>query len=113
MKDDEVKDRNLSITLALFPLTLLIFLLGLSVYLFGSDSSYGANQIALVMATFAAAVVGGKIGIPWSQLQKGILNGIMIGLAPNPNSTCCWRIDWNMDTLRHCAKYDLLWCTDS
>ncbi len=81
-QDNEVKDRNLSSTLALFPLTLLIFLLGLSVYLFGSDSSYGANQIALVMATFAAAVVGKKIGIPWSQLQEGILNGIMIGLAP-------------------------------
>ena len=82
IQSNEVKDRNLSITLALFPLMLLIFLLGLSVYLFGSDSSYGANQIALVIATFAAAIVGKKMGIPWAQLQEGILNGIMIGLAP-------------------------------
>ena len=59
MEDNEVKARNLSTALALFPLTLLIFLLGLSVFLFGSDSSYGANQIALVMATFAAAIVVG------------------------------------------------------
>ena len=82
MEDNEVKEPNLSIALALFPLVLLIFLLGLSVFLFGSDSSYGANQIALVMATFAAAIVGAKIGIPWAQLQEGILNGIMIGLVP-------------------------------
>ncbi len=73
---------DLTIVLALFPLTLLILLLGGSVYLFGSDSSFGANQIALVVATFSVAIVGKKIGMPWKELQAGILNGIIVGLAP-------------------------------
>jgi NhaC family Na+:H+ antiporter len=33
------------------------------VYLFGSDASYGANQIALVLATAVAALVGQRTGI--------------------------------------------------
>ena len=82
MQYDKLNEQNLTIPLALFPLALLILLLGLSVYLFGSDSSYGANQIALIIATFSAALVGKKIGIPWKKLQEGILNGILIGLTP-------------------------------
>jgi len=57
-------------------------LLAFSVFLFGADSSFGANQIALVLASCVAALVGRRIGIPWSEVQNGIIDGIGVGLAP-------------------------------
>src|SRR5690606_16801592 len=42
-----------------------VALLGLSVFLFGSDSSAGANQIALVIGAVLAALVGVKNGHHW------------------------------------------------
>ena len=51
--------------MALTPIIFLVLLLGCSVYLFGADSSYGANQIALVLATCVAALaVGGTVFEP-------------------------------------------------
>lgn len=47
-----------SLWAALVPVFVLIGLLSLNVYLYGEDSSYGPNQIALLMAAGAAAIVG-------------------------------------------------------
>lgn len=69
--------------LALAPIVFLIALLACSVYLFGADSSYGANQIALVMASCVAAVVGQRTGLSWRAAQDGIINGITVGLGPS------------------------------
>ncbi len=68
--------------LALTPIAFLVTLLAASVYLFGSDSSYGANQIALVLATCVAALVGRRAGIKWRDAQEGIVHGIGVGLGP-------------------------------
>jgi len=73
---------QLNLPLALTPILFLITLLGCSVYLFGSDSSYGANQIALVLATCVAALVGRRLGLPWKTAQEGIITGIGVGLGP-------------------------------
>ncbi len=73
---------DLTLALALTPIVFLISLLACSVYLFGADSSYGANQIALVLATCVAALVGRKVGVPWKEAQEGIISGIAIGLGP-------------------------------
>jgi NhaC family Na+:H+ antiporter len=73
---------NLSTILALSPILFLVALLGCSVYLFGADSSYGANQIALVLASGAAALVGLRIGLSWAQVQAGIIEGISVALGP-------------------------------
>ena len=73
---------ELTLPLALTPIVFLVTLLAGSVYLFGADSSYGANQIALVLATSVAALVGRKVGVPWKKAQEGIINGIAIGLGP-------------------------------
>jgi len=42
---------------ALIPITVLVCLLGAAVYLFGDNSSSGPNQIALLFATFTAALI--------------------------------------------------------
>jgi len=73
---------ELTLALALTPIIFLISLLACSVYLFGADSSYGANQIALVLATCVAALVGRRVGIPWLTAQEGIIDGIRVGLGP-------------------------------
>jgi NhaC family Na+:H+ antiporter len=68
--------------MALTPVIFLVLLLGCSVFLFGADSSYGANQIALVLATCVAALTGRRAGISWREAQQGIVHGIGVGLGP-------------------------------
>jgi len=46
---------------ASIPLLVLIVLLALAVYLYGSDSSYGANQIALFIASGVGVIIGLKV----------------------------------------------------
>tara|TARA_R110001583_G_scaffold42804_6_gene136037 strand:- start:2668 stop:3879 length:1212 start_codon:yes stop_codon:yes gene_type:complete len=53
-----------------------MILLSLSVYLFGDESSLGANQIALLFCTGLAALVGIKNGYSWADIEKGIYQGI-------------------------------------
>jgi len=53
-----------------------VALLGLSVAIFGSDSSSGANQIALVIGAVLATGVGIKNGHRWSVIERNIVDGI-------------------------------------
>ncbi|RLA00991.1 MAG: Na+/H+ antiporter NhaC [Gammaproteobacteria bacterium] len=66
---------------AMIPLLSLIFLLGTSVYFFGEDSSYGANQIVLMFCAGIASIVGLKNGIKWQQIEEGIINGISMAMG--------------------------------
>tara|TARA_B110000503_G_scaffold132390_1_gene208303 strand:- start:96 stop:1514 length:1419 start_codon:yes stop_codon:yes gene_type:complete len=68
--------------LTLLPLVFLVGLLSLAVQLFGADASYGPNQIALVLATGTAALVGIYRGLTWEEMQEGMATGIRVGLAP-------------------------------
>ena len=61
---------------ALIPLLVLVFLLALSVYYFADDSSYGANQIALLCAAFVAAIIGMRLGYSWKSLEQSMIQGI-------------------------------------
>jgi Na+:H+ antiporter, NhaC family len=51
-------------------------LLGLSVALFGEDSSGGANQIALVIGAALATGIGIKNGLSWRVIEANIVGGI-------------------------------------
>ncbi len=66
---------------ALIPLISLIALLSTSVYFFGDDSSYGANQIALMFCAGIASIVGLKNGIKWEQIEEGIVKGISMAMG--------------------------------
>lgn len=57
----------------------LVVMLAMAVYLFSSDSSAGANQIALIIAACIAMIVGAKNGYSWAEMEKGIVKGV--GLA--------------------------------
>jgi NhaC family Na+:H+ antiporter len=66
---------------ALIPISVLICLLGAAVYLFGDSSSSGPNQIALLFATFAAALIGLKNGYTWKKLEQAMIEGITLSLG--------------------------------
>ncbi len=61
---------------AVLPVVFLICLLGLSVYYFADNSSYGANQIALLLAAGMAAMIGMRFGHRWADIEQGIIQGI-------------------------------------
>ncbi len=65
---------------ALVPIAALVAMLALSVYLFGSDSSSGPNQIVLAIAAAVASIVAIRNGHKWVDLQKAIIEGISTAL---------------------------------
>ena len=67
---------------ACIPITVLVLLLSLSVYLFGENSSYGPNQIALCVGAAAAALVGWKNGKSWLEIEESIIHGITVAIRP-------------------------------
>lgn len=66
---------------ASIPLLVLIVLLALAVYLYGSDSSYGANQIALFVASGVAVIIGLKNGYGWNEIEQAMVKGISLSLG--------------------------------
>lgn len=70
--------REPSLPQALTPLLALIGMLALSVHLYGDNSSYGANQIALLLAGGLAALIGVRNGLRWADIQQAIVHGISI-----------------------------------
>ena len=70
-----------SIWQALLPVLVLVVLLTASVVFFGSDSSYGPNQIALILAAMVAAIVGLRLGYRWRELQDGMVHGVSLSMG--------------------------------
>lgn len=66
---------------SLIPIIVLICLLIAGVTFFGDSSSSGPNQIALLLATGVAAVIGLKNGHKWHAMEKAIIHGISISLG--------------------------------
>ncbi len=65
---------------AIAPIVVLIIMLSFSVYLYGDDSSYGANQIALILSACIAAIIAIKNGYTWKEVETGIVKGIGLGM---------------------------------
>ena len=66
---------------ALFPVIAMVVLMGSSVYFFGDGSSYGPNQIALLLCMGIAAIIGLKNGHQWHAIEQGIIKGISMSLG--------------------------------
>lgn len=65
---------------AIIPIALLIGMLTINVIIYGSDSSYGSNQIALLSSAAVAALIAIRAGRRWSELQEGIIKSISSSL---------------------------------
>jgi len=66
---------------ALIPLIALIFMLSGAVFYFGDNSTGGPNQIALLIATGIAIVIGIKNNFKWPDIEKAMINGISISMG--------------------------------
>jgi NhaC family Na+:H+ antiporter len=74
--DENLTFKEPSLLDALIPMTTLIVLLSLSVYLFGDDASWGPNQIALTFSALVASFIGIKNGCSWGIMQNGVVRSI-------------------------------------
>ncbi|MCB1561605.1 MAG: Na+/H+ antiporter NhaC [Xanthomonadales bacterium] len=78
MQDSTNGSRAPSLIQALMPLFFLIVGLALSVHLYGENSSYGANQIVLLLAAGIAGLVGIRNGLRWSDIENAFVHGISV-----------------------------------
>lgn len=74
------KTKSPTFFIALIPIIVLVALLVLNVNLYGEDATYGSNQIALILATAIAAIIGLSLGFSWKKLEKGIVKSIRSAL---------------------------------
>ncbi len=72
----EMARNEIPLFLAVSPVFVLIALLVANVYFYGEDSSYGPNQIALLMATAVAAVVGAVLKVSMTTMIDGMKSSI-------------------------------------
>ena len=66
---------------ALIPILSLILLLFASSRLFGSDSSYGPNQIALILCACIGILIGLKNGYSWKDMETAMVKGISLSMG--------------------------------
>lgn len=66
---------------AFIPLLLLVVMLASAVAIFGGDSSYGPNQIVLLLATGVACLIGLKNGYGWQEIEKAMVHGISVSMG--------------------------------
>ena len=67
------KIEHIPLWLAILPLLVLISLLGLNVWLYGDSATYGANQIALIMAAAIAVLIGQYLRVPFAKILDGMV----------------------------------------
>ena len=73
--------RETTLADALIPIVSLILMLSLSVYLFGDDSSGGANQIVLTTGAAIAAIIAIRQGRRWEDILHAIVHGISTAMG--------------------------------
>ena len=73
--------RQLTMTEAAVPIAALIVLVGLSFYLFGDAGAKGPNQVALVMASLVALVIGRRAGYTADQLRDAAIASVTTGVS--------------------------------
>ncbi len=78
---ESIKPKAPSMLDSMIPLVSLVIMLTASVHLFGDNSSFGPNQIALLLAMGIAIIIGLKNKHTWLSIEKAIINGISISLG--------------------------------
>jgi Na+:H+ antiporter, NhaC family len=73
--------REASLFEALLPIIFLISALALNVIIYGADSTYGPNQIALILAAMAGVLVALRLGYSWTEMEGGMVSSISSAMA--------------------------------
>lgn len=61
---------------AFIPVIFLIILLSINVGIFGDAALDGSNQIVLILSASVAALIAGRLGYTWGEIQDGIVRSI-------------------------------------
>lgn len=69
-----------SFFIALIPIIILIALLGVNVYFYEDNATYGPNQIALILATAITALLAMRLNYNWEELLGGMVKSIKTAL---------------------------------
>ena len=70
-------DKTLSPWLSLLPIAILVALLALTIYIFGSDALGGGSQVSLLMATSVCVLIGmGVLHRPWAAFEEAMTRNI-------------------------------------
>ena len=70
-------NKTLSSWLSLLPIAILVGLLALTIYIFGSDALGGGSQVSLLMATGICVLIGmGVLRRPWAAFEEAIVRNI-------------------------------------
>ncbi len=75
------KGKQPSLLDAFIPVIALVIMLSAGVAYFGDNSSYGPNQIALLLSMGIAIIIGFKNGYTWFAMEKAIVHGISLSLG--------------------------------
>jgi len=70
-----------SLLISLLPIFFLIVFLAINVIIYKDDSSYGPNQIALLLAAAFTGILGLRLGYKWEDLQDGMVKSISSAMA--------------------------------
>ena len=68
--------RKANLVQAFIPVVVLVTMLGTNVYLFGSGSLDGSNQIALLLSAAIAGIIAIRLGVDWQSVIKAIVKSI-------------------------------------
>ncbi|MDH5366723.1 MAG: Na+/H+ antiporter NhaC [Cyclobacteriaceae bacterium] len=70
-----------SLIISLLPILFLIIFLAINVIIYGEDSSYGPNQIALLLAAAFTGVLALRLGYDWEEILDGMVKSISSAMS--------------------------------
>lgn len=74
---DNISGKQPSLWLSFLPIIILVALLALTIYIFGSDSLGGGSQVSLLIATGVCVAIGmGVLHKPWSEFEEAMTRNI-------------------------------------
>jgi len=73
--------RQANLLQAFIPVVVLIALLGINVYIFGSASLDGSNQLALLLSAATAGIIAIRLHVRWEKIIKAIVKSISSAMS--------------------------------
>ena len=74
---DNISGKQPSLWLSFLPIIILVALLALTIYIFGSDSLGGGSQVSLLIATGVCILIGmGVVRKPWQDFEEAMARNI-------------------------------------
>jgi NhaC family Na+:H+ antiporter len=67
---------KISIFQSMFPIIILVILLGYNVYIYGDDATSGANQFALIFAGVVAAIIGFSKKVSYDDMLEAVVDNV-------------------------------------